>query len=165
MPHNLYLHSKLVQSRSSFRRNQLKKEQYMQSEVCATDELILSPHNLSSDPHPPSTSMPPSFDRTSMLRHTIRTTLHFSNIDSVIALTLALFVNSAILIVSAANFYYSLPSSPQHQQIGDLFSAHDLLVSALGPTAGLFYALVLVQTFEGNQGVECKGEGVIEIHG
>ncbi|RUS19516.1 natural resistance-associated macrophage protein-domain-containing protein [Endogone sp. FLAS-F59071] len=145
MPHNLYLHSKLVQSRSSFRRNQLKKEQYIQSEVCATsDELILSPHNLSSDPHPPSTSMPPSFDRTSMLRQTIRTTLHFSNMDSVIALTLALFVNSAILIVSAANFYYSPPSSPQHQQIGDLFSAHDLLVSALGPTAGLFYALGLL---------------------
>lgn len=141
MPHNLYLHSNLVQSRSNF----LKKEQYMQSEVCTTtDELTLSPHSLSPDLHPPSASMPPSFDRTSVLRNTIRTTLHFSSMDCIIALNLALFVNSAILIVSAANFYYSPPSSPQHQQVGDLFSAHDLLSSVLGPTAGLFYALGLL---------------------
>ncbi|RUS19513.1 hypothetical protein BC937DRAFT_87361 [Endogone sp. FLAS-F59071] len=83
--------------------------------------------------------------------------------DSVIALTLALFVNSAILIVSAANFYYSPPSSPQHQQIDDLFSAHNLLVSALGPTAGFFYALGLLFAGHGRTGYHAGLPMVVAI--
>ncbi len=58
MPHNLYLHSSIVQSRNYSRSTEGKRE-----------------------------------------------AIHFANIDSALALTIALFVNAAILIVAAAVFY------------------------------------------------------------
>ncbi len=93
MPHNLYLHSSIVQTR---RHGYSLKE----------------------------------------LKHSIRS----AYADSTIALTLALFVNAAILILAAAAFY-----STRHQEVGDIQSAYKLLTPLLGASlATPLFAIALL---------------------
>jgi manganese transport protein len=83
MPHNLYLHSSIVQSRKYERTPAGKRE-----------------------------------------------AIHMANIDSALALTLALFVNAAILIVAAAVFHRS-----GHYEVAAIQDAYKLLSPLIG-TAG-----------------------------
>jgi len=83
MPHNLYLHSSIVQTRN-FPRN---------------DE-----------------------GRTQAIR--------FATIDSTASLSLAFFINAAILILAAATFHFS-----GNQQVADINDAYKLLDPLLGATA------------------------------
>jgi NRAMP (natural resistance-associated macrophage protein)-like metal ion transporter len=76
------------------------------------------------------------------LDSSVKHNLHYGFIDLIVALTFAFFVNSAILIVASANFYYG-PSN-QNQQVQDLFSAHALLMQYLGPPAAVVFALALL---------------------
>jgi manganese transport protein len=80
MPHNLYLHSSIVQTRRHGR--------------SVAD---------------------------------LRDALKYAYTDSTVALTLALFVNAAILIVSAATFY-----STGHHEVGEIQDAYKLLSPLLG---------------------------------
>jgi manganese transport protein len=80
MPHNLYLHSSIIQTRSFGLDSGGKKS-----------------------------------------------AIKAAHLDSAIALTLALFVNAAILILAAAAFYRS-----GHHEIGDIQSAYKLLTPLLG---------------------------------
>ncbi|ORY04321.1 natural resistance-associated macrophage protein [Basidiobolus meristosporus CBS 931.73] len=73
----------------------------------------------------------------------VKSALSFSVIDCVFALTFALFVNSAILIVAAAAFHYRENNSTQ-VEVADLFDAHKLLSDYLGPIAGTSFALALL---------------------
>src|SRR6202451_4775586 len=82
MPHNLYLHSSIVQSRNYERTPKGKRE-----------------------------------------------AVHMANIDSALALTIALFVNAAILIVAAAVFFRS-----GHFEVAALQDAYKLLSPLLGVT-------------------------------
>ncbi|KXS18203.1 Nramp-domain-containing protein [Gonapodya prolifera JEL478] len=66
------------------------------------------------------------------------TTLHFTILDAVLALTFALFVNAAILSVSAATFF------SHGTQVGELADAYRLMVNSLGATAGTLFALALL---------------------
>ncbi|CAG8463803.1 11624_t:CDS:2 [Rhizophagus irregularis] len=61
-------------------------------------------------------------------------------IDSSVALTFALFVNSSILIVAASNFYYK----NSQENVATLFDAHALLTRYLGTPAGTIFALALL---------------------
>jgi len=93
MPHNLYLHSSLVQTRK--------------------------------------------IERTSI---GIRRAIKFNAIDSTIALNLALFVNAAILILSAASFY-----TKGMNHVSDIQDAHHLLEPMLGSTlAPILFAIALI---------------------
>ena len=93
MPHNLYLHSSLVQTRNYERTPEGKRD-----------------------------------------------AIKFSNIDTAVALTLALFVNAAILIVSAATFYRS-----GHSEVAEIGDAFKLLTPLLGVTgASTLFALALL---------------------
>ena len=93
MPHNLYLHSALVQTRN--------------------------------------------FDRTPQGK---REAIKFCTIDSTIALTIALFVNAAILVVAAATFYRS-----GHNQVAEIHDAYKLLSPLLGVAgASTVFALALL---------------------
>lgn len=93
MPHNLYLHSSLVQSRK-IKRN----------------------------------------------KKGIKQALKFNNIDSVIALNLAFFVNAAILILAAAVFYKN-----GMFQVAEIQDAHKLLQPLLGTQwAPILFALALI---------------------
>ena len=66
--------------------------------------------------------------------------LKFATLDSSLALSFALFVNSAILIVSAATFHFS-----GYQQVSEIQEAYRLLSPLLGISlASLFFGLALL---------------------
>jgi manganese transport protein len=93
MPHNLYLHSSLVQSRSYERTPEGKRE-----------------------------------------------AIHLANVDSVLALTIALFVNAAILTVAAAVFYRS-----GHFEVAAIQDAYKLLSPLMGAAgASTLFAVALL---------------------
>src|ERR1017187_10224057 len=93
MPHNLYLHSSIVQSRRYQRTPEGKRE-----------------------------------------------AIHMANMDSHLALTLALFVNAAILIVAAAVFYRS-----GHYEVAAIQDAYKLLSPLLGAAgASTLFAVALL---------------------
>jgi manganese transport protein len=93
MPHNLYLHSSIVQSRRYSRTPQGKRE-----------------------------------------------AVHMANIDSALALSIALFVNAAILIVAAAVFYRS-----GHFEVAAIQDAYKLLSPLVGAAgASTLFAIALL---------------------
>jgi manganese transport protein len=93
MPHNLYLHSAIVQTRA--------------------------------------------FEKTSAGR---REAIKFATIDSTTALTFALLVNAAILILAAAAFHWS-----GHRDVASIQDAYKLLTPLLGAgAAGIVFALALL---------------------
>jgi manganese transport protein len=93
MPHNLYLHSSIVQSRRYKRTPEGKRE-----------------------------------------------AIHMANVDSGLALTVALFVNAAILIVAAAVFFRS-----GHFEVAAIQDAYKLLSPLLGVTgASTIFAIALL---------------------
>jgi manganese transport protein len=66
--------------------------------------------------------------------------IKFSTIDSTVALSLALFINSAILIVSAATFHFS-----GNQNVAEIQDAYQLLSPLLGvSTASAIFGIALL---------------------
>jgi manganese transport protein len=117
MPHNLYLHSSIVQTR--------KYEQNAEGK---------------------------------------REAIRFATIDSTVALSIALFINAAILIVSAATFY----TRGQHD-IAEIQDAYRLLSPTLGvPVASVVFALALLasgqnSTLTGTLAGQIVMEGFLNI--
>jgi manganese transport protein len=94
MPHNLYLHSSIVQTRKYEETANGKKE-----------------------------------------------AVKFAFIDSTIALSFALFINGAILIVAAASFHTS-----GNTAVAEIQDAYKLLTPLLGAGASTVFALALLVT-------------------
>src|SRR5712672_952257 len=117
MPHNLYLHSSIVQTRK--------------------------------------------FDQTPEGR---REAIKFATIDSSAALMFALFINAAILILSAAAFHWS-----GHQDVGEIQDAYKLLSPLLGVgVASILFAVALLasgqnSTLTGTLAGQIVMEGFINI--
>jgi len=117
MPHNLYLHSAIVQTRNFERTPEGKRE-----------------------------------------------AIRYCTIDSTVALTLALFVNAAILIVSAATFYRS-----GYHQVAEIQDAYKLLSPLLGVAgASTVFALALLasgqnSTLTGTLAGQVVMEGFLSI--
>ncbi len=117
MPHNLYLHSSIVQTRNY-------------------------------------TRTAPGKDMA----------IRFATIDSTFALMLALFINAAILILSAAVFH-----SRGHQEVADINDAYKLLSPLLGaPLASIFFGVALLAsgqnaTLTGTMAGQIVMEGFLNI--
>lgn len=117
MPHNLYLHSSIVQTRQ--------------------------------------------YERTSAGK---REAIRFANIDSFVALMLALFVNAAILIVAAAVFHRS-----GHYEVAEIGDAYKLLSPLLGfAGASVLFAVALLasgqnSTITGTLAGQIVMEGFLNI--
>jgi len=116
MPHNLYLHSSIVQTR--------KYEQTIAGKAEA---------------------------------------LRFATLDAVIALTFAFLINAAILILSAATFH-----AKGVYDVEDIRVAHQLLAPALGPAAGVVFALALLasgqnSTLTGTLAGQIVMEGFLDL--
>lgn len=117
MPHNLYLHSSIVQTRNFENSPQGKRE-----------------------------------------------AIKFSQIDSAVALTVALCVNAAILIVAAASFYRS-----GHSEIAEIQDAYKMLTPLLGiGGASAVFALALLasgqnSTLTGTLAGQIVMEGFLNI--
>jgi manganese transport protein len=116
MPHNLYLHSSIVQTR--------KYEQNVEGKAEA---------------------------------------IKFATLDSTLALTFALFINAAILIVSAATFHAS------GENVESIERAHELFPTFLGTTvASVLFALALLasgqnSTLTGTLAGQIVMEGFLNI--
>ncbi|MFN2636766.1 MAG: Nramp family divalent metal transporter [Gemmatimonadaceae bacterium] len=116
MPHNLYLHSSIVQTR-----------QY--AETAAGK----------------------------------REAVRFAFIDSTIALSFALFINAAILIIAAATFH-----ATGHSEVGEIQDAYKLLTPLLGAGASMVFALALLasgqnSTLTGTLAGQIVMEGFLNI--
>jgi manganese transport protein len=116
MPHNLYLHSSIVQTR-----------QYAET----TDGR--------------------------------REAVRFAFVDSTIALTFALFINAAILIVAAATFHTS-----GHTDVAEIQDAYRLLTPLVGSGAAVAFALALLasgqnSTLTGTLAGQIVMEGFLNI--
>ena len=117
MPHNLYLHSSIVQTRR------------YEETVAGKREAV-----------------------------------RFAFIDSTIALSFALFINAAILIVAAATFY-----SSGHQQVAEIQDAYKLLTPLLGVSgASAVFALALLasgqnSTLTGTLAGQIVMEGFLDL--
>jgi manganese transport protein len=117
MPHNLYLHSSIVQTRK-YTRSVRGKEM----------------------------------------------AVRYATIDSTLALMLALFINAAILIVSAAAFHGS-----SHENVADINDAYILLSPMLGaPLASIFFGVALLAsgqnaTLTGTMAGQIVMEGFLNI--
>jgi manganese transport protein len=117
MPHNLYLHSSIVQTRRY------------------SDTLVSK-----------------------------REAIRFATLDSSIALMSALFINAAILIVSAAVFH-----GTPHESVADIGDAHQLLSPLLGTSAaGILFAVALLcsgqnATLTGTLAGQIVMEGFVNI--
>jgi len=116
MPHNLYLHSSIVQTR-----------QY--------------------DETPPGK----------------REAVRYAFIDSTIALSFALFINAAILIIAAATFH-----NTGHSEVGEIQDAYKLLTPLLGAGASTVFALALLasgqnSTITGTLAGQIVMEGFLNI--
>src|SRR5437762_3812672 len=116
MPHNLYLHSSIVQTRQ--------------------------------------------YDETAAGK---REAVRFAFIDSTIALTFALFINGAILIIAAATFH-----TTGHAGVGEIQDAYKLLTPLLGAGAGTVFALALLasgqnSTLTGTLAGQIVMEGFLNI--
>lgn len=116
MPHNLYLHSSIVQTREY-------------------DESLEGKHEA----------------------------VKFAFIDSTIALSFALFINAAILIVAAATFHTS-----GHSEVAEIQDAYKLLTPLLGAGASTMFALALLasgqnSTITGTLAGQIVMEGFLNI--
>ena len=117
MPHNLYLHSSIVQTRAYAETPEGK-----------------------------------------------RTAVRYAFVDSTIALSFALFINAAILIVAAATFFRS-----GHGDVAEIQQAYELLTPLLGVTgAGTVFALALLasgqnSTLTGTLAGQIVMEGFLNI--
>ena len=116
MPHNLYLHSSIVQTRKYAETTEGRQE-----------------------------------------------AVRFAFIDSTIALTMALFINAAILIVAAASFH-----TTGHHEVAEIQDAHKLLTPLLGAGASAAFALALLasgqnSTITGTLAGQIVMEGFLDI--
>ncbi|WP_202983700.1 Nramp family divalent metal transporter [Blattabacterium cuenoti] len=117
MPHNLYLHSSIIQTRNYPRTIEGKKM-----------------------------------------------AIKYATIDSTLSLSLAFFINAAILIVSAATFHKA-----GHTEVANIMDAHKLLTPILGSSlAGVFFALALLasgqnSTLTGTLAGQIVMEGFLNI--
>ena len=116
MPHNLYLHSSIVQTRQYEETLEGKRE-----------------------------------------------AVRFAFIDSTIALTFALFINAAILIIAAATFHTS-----GHTEVAEIQDAFKLLTPLLGGGASVVFALALLasgqnSTITGTLAGQIVMEGFLNI--
>ncbi|WP_185851233.1 Nramp family divalent metal transporter [Blattabacterium cuenoti] len=117
MPHNLYLHSSIIQTRNYPRTIKGKKM-----------------------------------------------AIKYATIDSTLSLTLAFFVNAAILIISASTFHKT-----GHTEVADIMDAHKLLTPILGSSlSGIFFALALLasgqnSTLTGTLAGQIIMEGFLQI--
>ena len=140
MPHSLFLGSGIVQPRI----RQFDDQR-------AIEQPSSTPTNSESSPT----------DRYHPAPHVIRTCIKYSIVELTTSLfTIALFVNSAILIVAGSSLYHNNNQNASP----DLFGIHDLLSRNLAPAAGTVFALALLLSGT-SAGIVCTMAGQMVSEG
>ncbi|KAJ3122256.1 hypothetical protein HK100_012071 [Physocladia obscura] len=128
MPHNLYLHSSLVQHRAHVSSTVLGEITAVSSGLAAVVADSAS-----------ATELIPNLPQPYVRKSLIPKSLFYSNIDSVVALTIAVLINASILIVAGASFHD--PENPK--EVADLVDAYHLLNAQLGFVPATLFAIAL----------------------
>ena len=151
MPHSLYLHSSIVQARSSvvFRqalRNSIVqpdsavRASFVQPEsVVRRNSFVEEPQEIDETSSLLSASSTESLPRLMPRPSLIPKVITMSILDTVIALFFAVLTNCSILIVSAANF-----NSHGMTDVADIGDAFQLISKQLGTFAGVLFAIALL---------------------
>ncbi|OAD78897.1 hypothetical protein PHYBLDRAFT_18447 [Phycomyces blakesleeanus NRRL 1555(-)] len=134
MPHNLYLHSFITQGRCQEWRSRRPRGDIK--------PLVVDPDTISISLERDTSQKVDVPYLARYIESNMKNNLHYGLVDLVFALCFAFFVNCAILIVASSNFFYG--PNTQRQSVQDLFSAHDLLNTYLGPPAAIVFALALL---------------------
>ncbi|KAI8813421.1 natural resistance-associated macrophage protein-domain-containing protein [Cladochytrium replicatum] len=155
MPHNLYLHSNLVRYRSGWHQQKLGEISELQN---ADDYPLLAKQDDTVDSiedpavrtklrfwekRSRSRPLKPQPLQPLTRRAFIPDTIKMSAIDSGVSLSLALLINSSILIVAGASFY-NADSNGEESVITDLQAAYRALSQQLVPVAGTLFAVALL---------------------
>lgn len=125
MPHNLYLHSSIVKYRSPMNAEYQMKNPSEQLEF-TEDDYKLQIDWLEAD------------GKSDKLR-LIEKNIYHATIETTASLSLAFFINSSILIVSAATFF-----TRDKNDVADLKDAFNLLNQYIGRFAGIIFASALL---------------------
>ncbi len=168
MPHNLYLHSSLVQTRDYGDSNDDK------AYVLYSFIYIHTQHHHPLHTRPPQLTARPPPTPTHPINKNDSEAILYSSVDTVIALGLALFVNAAILVVAAAAFYdptgERLNKGGQHPgEAPSVAEAYHLLAPLLGTKAAswLFGVALLASgqnsTLTGTLAGQIVMEGFVRI--
>lgn len=180
MPHSLYLGSGIVQSR--LKEFDIKFGHYKVTEHEETGEENerLVQENETDSEHTQEHTQEHDKNEYRPSIHAINDTMSYTLTELVVSLfTVALFVNSAILIVAGAtldqkhkrdhhedddNDGYMSDSDNEDYENADLFTIYHLLTKHLSPTAGLVFALALL--FSGQSaGIICTLAGQMILEG
>lgn len=188
MPHSLYLGSGLVQAR--LKDYDIKHGHYKPISNEPTDETNIENFESESDTYRDQCTTNPfekddeddeESDHYRPSIHSINDTMSYTIVELVISLfTVALFVNSAILIVAGAtlnNGNHKRDDDHDHDgdqtddsddednyQNADLFTIYNLLSTHLSPTAGFVFALALLCSGQ-SAGVVCTLAGQMVSEG
>jgi manganese transport protein len=130
MPHNLYLHSSIVQARAFLP---------TQEEAPNYDTSLEGRANAITTTSTTERRRRPGYDTF----NSIRTVIRFTVLDCLFALSLALFINSAILVVGAGGFHNHVPDDGTDGDPADLYDAYYLIGRYLGTAAAVIYAVAL----------------------
>lgn len=158
MPHSLYLGSALVQSR--LKEYDIKHGSYVEDD---SDEVSI----VTLEPLPATrTKIQLILDASALLSkyrpsyNAIKYCLNYSYTELVLSLfVIAVFVNSAILIVAGSTLY----GKPDAED-ADLLSIYEMLSGYISPTAGIIFALSML--FSGQSaGIVCTMAGQIISEG
>jgi manganese transport protein len=138
MPHNLYLHSFIVKYRANADDGRL-------------EDIDLDGESTMSDTQP------------LRRKKTLPTALQMSHLDSILALAFALFVNSSILIIAAANFFVI-----GKNDVADIPEAFELIGKFLGSGFSTLFAVALLfagqsSTITGTMAGQIVMEGFLGI--
>ena len=135
--------------------------------VTNRDQLYIAIAILGATVMPHNLSLPSSIVQTRAYQESSqgrRTAVRYAFLDSTIALSFALFINAAILIVAAATFFRT-----GHHEVAEIQQAYQLLTPLLGVTgAGTVFALALLasgqnSTLTGTLAGQIVMEGFLNI--
>lgn len=136
MPHNLYLHSSIVKYRLPPPLAKFKSDDSDFEDEAEADEEVASFTETAKETAKGTTDSPVHESR---YWNTLKSIIRYNTLDTLIALFLALLINAAILIVSAAAFNARGKTDVKHIE-----DASELMREWLGKGASILFGLALL---------------------
>ena len=162
MPHNLYLHSSIVQARIP---RELERMQERQMQISATERQssMQGLRSSSQRPLPLDGTCIFSEPTPNYYRAAMNNAVKYATIDSTVALFIALLINAAIMITAAGGL-----NVHGEYHVGDIIDAGNLLAKYFGPAACTLFAVALLacgqsSTMTGTLAGQIVFEGFLDL--
>ena len=169
MPHNLYLHSYIVQARIP---SELERMRTLATSASSTivaraddddDDVAVLSHTALPMASPSCQAGRGPADRADYYGLAMRNCLKYATIDSTVALFIALLINSAILITAAGGLNFQ-----GQEHVADIMDAGALLAQHFGSSACMLFAVALLacgqsSTMTGTLAGQIVFEGFLDL--